>query len=154
MIRAAHTLYAVAIVAIGLSGGALAQRIGGPKIDGNDPTMTAVGKRLYAAHCAACHGKNLEGQPNWRERLPDGGLRAPPHDKDGHTWHHDDALLFKYTKLGGKKLFGDRIKSNMPGFGGALNDTQIVAVLAYIKSRWPKEIRERQAMIDRMRRNR
>jgi len=36
----------------------------------------------------------------------------------------------------------------MPAFGDTLGDDQIAAVLAYIKSRWPPEIRQRQARID------
>jgi mono/diheme cytochrome c family protein len=37
----------------------------------------------------------------------------------------------------------------MPAFGNVLTDAEIWAVLAYIKSRWPTEIRERQAEISR-----
>jgi mono/diheme cytochrome c family protein len=33
----------------------------------------------------------------------------------------------------------------MPGFGGALSDDEIWAVVAYIKSTWPREIRRAQA---------
>jgi mono/diheme cytochrome c family protein len=36
----------------------------------------------------------------------------------------------------------------MPGFGETLSDREIHAVLAYIKSRWPEQIRERQEMIN------
>ncbi len=35
----------------------------------------------------------------------------------------------------------------MTGFGEVLSDTEIRAVLAYIKSRWPETIRRRQAEI-------
>ena len=27
----------------------------------------AKGQQLYAESCAACHGANLEGQPDWRQ---------------------------------------------------------------------------------------
>ena len=64
----------------------------------DDAAVTALGQRVYAAQCAACHGAGLEGQPNWRERGPDGRLPAPPHDASGHTWHHPDELLFRITK--------------------------------------------------------
>jgi len=37
----------------------------------------------------------------------------------------------------------------MPGFGDTLSDREIWAVLAYIKSRWPEEIRQRQEAISR-----
>jgi len=67
--------------------------------DHKNPKFVAMGKALYAKHCAVCHGKNLEGQtPNWRQALPDGTFPAPPHDATGHTWHHPDAMLFKVTK--------------------------------------------------------
>src|SRR5205807_2276140 len=50
----------------------------------NDAALVARGKAIYAEHCAACHGANLEGQANWRSRLPNGRLPAPPHDASGH----------------------------------------------------------------------
>ena len=51
----------------------------------DDAAVLAQGQRVYVAHCAACHGAQLESQPNWRERGPDGRLPAPPHDASGHT---------------------------------------------------------------------
>ena len=45
------------------------------------------GKKVYRTYCAVCHGKNLEGQPNWETFGADGRLPAPPHDESGHTWH-------------------------------------------------------------------
>lgn len=44
-----------------------------------------AGQAVYVQHCAVCHGANLEGQPNWKQPLPTGGLPAPPHDETGHT---------------------------------------------------------------------
>ena len=61
-----------------------------------------TGAALYARHCAACHGANLEGQPEWRSPKADGSYPAPPHDAEGHTWHHDDAMLTDYVARGGK----------------------------------------------------
>lgn len=103
-----------------------------------------AGRQLYVEHCAACHGANLEGQPNWRERLPNGRLPAPPHDATGHTWHHSDEQLFEITKHGLEALVPD-YKSDMPGFGDKLSDEEIRAVLDYIKSTWPPREREYQA---------
>jgi len=37
--------------------------------------------------------------------------------------------------------------SDMPAFAGRLSDAQIRAILGYIKSRWPRDIRAYQAMI-------
>ena len=103
----------------------------------------AEGETLYVKHCASCHGANLEGQPNWRQRKPDGRLPAPPHDETGHTWHHPDAQLLKITKLGTEAIVGGGYKSDMLGFAGVMSDREIGAVLAYIKSTWPERIRRR-----------
>jgi mono/diheme cytochrome c family protein len=96
-------------------------------------------------YCAACHGANLEGQPNWRTALPDGSFPAPPHDITGHTWHHGDKYLFDVTKLGGQAVTASEYKNGMPAFGTRLSDPEIQAVLAYIKSTWPPDIQASQA---------
>lgn len=111
--------------------------------DAGDPAQVALGQRVYAEHCASCHGANLEGQPNWQARRPDGRLPAPPHDATGHTWHHPDAQLFELTKRGPTALVPG-YASDMPGFGEVLGDGEIRAVLRFIKSTWPAEIRARQ----------
>ena len=103
-----------------------------------------MGKTIYAEQCASCHGVNLEGQPNWRERKDDGRMPAPPHDASGHTWHHPDDVLFDVTKEGFAEYAPPGYQTDMPAFGDMLTDEEIRAVLAYIKSRWPKEIRTRQ----------
>ncbi|MGR3403246.1 MAG: c-type cytochrome [Paracoccus sp. (in: a-proteobacteria)] len=108
----------------------------------------AKGQQLYAESCAACHGANLEGQPDWRQAGPDGVLPAPPHDETGHTWHHADRMLFDYTKLGGKAALarqGMDFASGMPGFGDQLSDAEIWNIIAYIKSTWPERERAIQA---------
>jgi mono/diheme cytochrome c family protein len=106
-----------------------------------DARATALGARLYADHCAACHGAALEGAADWQVRGPDGRLPAPPHDASGHTWHHPDEQLFYMTKHGVAALVGGGYESDMPGFEGVLTDDEIVAVLAFIKSTWPDEVR-------------
>lgn len=114
----------------------------------DDVILVKRGKTVYAEHCAACHGTNLEGQPNWRERRADGRLPAPPHDETGHTWHHSDAQLFELTKRGSAAIAGPGYQSDMAAFAEILNDAEIWAVLAYIKSRWPTPIRQRSAEIN------
>lgn len=117
--------------------------------DPNDPVLVAAGQAVYAAQCAACHGAKLEGQPNWKTPNADGSLPAPPHDASGHTWHHPDAVLFRITRLGGQAVAPPGFASGMPAFGDTLNDREISAVLAFIKSTWPGNIRARQEAIDR-----
>lgn len=112
--------------------------------------QVALGEVVYEAHCAACHGANLEGQPDWRRRKANGRLPAPPHDETGHTWHHPDKDLFRVTKRGVRPPFVlEGYESDMAGFAGVLTDEEIWAVIAYIKSRWPPHIRDRQRRIDR-----
>ncbi|MGB0749413.1 MAG: c-type cytochrome [Magnetospiraceae bacterium] len=116
-------------------------------VAGADPTdaqAVALGQRVYAENCAACHGENLQGEPDWRSRDAEGYLPAPPHDPTGHTWHHDDQLLFQITKQGTQAIAGGDYKTRMDGFGDRLSDAEIWAVLAYIKSTWPAEVLARQ----------
>lgn len=119
----------------------------GPKAraDPTDIAQVARGKAVYAERCASCHGARLEGQPNWQSRKPDGRLPAPPHDASGHTWHHPDADLFNIAKQGIAALAPPGYESDMPAFGGVLSDADLWAVLAFIKSSWPEEIRRRPA---------
>ena len=115
------------------------------RADATNRQLVRNGEVLYQLHCASCHGVDLEGQPNWRERDEDGLLPAPPHDKTGHTWHHSDALLFDVTKFGSTAVVGSDYMSNMPGFEDKMSDGEIWAVLAYIKSTWPPDIQEIQS---------
>jgi S-disulfanyl-L-cysteine oxidoreductase SoxD len=117
-------------------GQAEAQVLLQPKND----ALVIPGRKIYAEQCAICHGKNLEGQPNWRRRSADGLLPAPPHDISGHTWHHPDKLLFDLTKYGPAVVAGQNYKTTMPAFGGTLSDKEIISVLSYIKSKWPQKI--------------
>jgi mono/diheme cytochrome c family protein len=107
-----------------------------------DADVVARGARVYADHCAACHGADLGGQPDWRVRRDDGRLPAPPHDETGHTWHHPDAGLIDITTRGPAAVVGRGYESDMMGFGDVLDRDAIVAVLSYIKSTWPADIIE------------
>ena len=103
----------------------------------------ASGKQVYEQNCASCHGVNLGGQVNWQKRDAAGYLPAPPHNETGHTWHHDDQMLFEMTKYGPQKFAGSDYKSIMPAYANKLNDDQIWDVLAFIKSKWPEQIQNR-----------
>lgn len=117
--------------------------------DATPSTQTlALGRRVYDAQCSACHGAKLEGQPHWRTRRADGKLPAPPHDATGHTWHHADQVLFEITKYGVQRFAGPHYASDMPAFEGRLSDEEIRAVVAFIKSTWPEQIRNDQAQIN------
>lgn len=130
---------AVKSISSGSAGGILPYR---------DSKVVARGAGLYAEYCGSCHGAELEGQKNWRRPDGDGYLPAPPHDANGHTWHHPDRQLIEITRLGTEKLAGGNYKSRMTGFGDSLDEAQIIAILAYIKSTWPKRIQDRHDQIN------
>ena len=113
--------------------------------------FAADGAALYAEHCAACHGADLEGEPDWRIQNEDGSMPAPPHDDSGHTWHHADQMLHDYTRLGGeetlRRMGVTGVVSAMPAFGDVMSDEEIDAVLDFIKSNWSPRMRDHQQMI-------
>lgn len=113
-------------------------------LDVNNTQKVSLGIKVYAQHCAVCHGANLEGQPNWRQPSPNGRLPAPPHNESGHTWHHPDSYLIHVVK---ESLTPDVDKpigyqNNMPAFGKILSDSEVIAVLTYIKSTWSIDYQE------------
>ncbi len=138
-----------ALAAVGATALIVALGLGWTGIPAAGPLPDLVqGRVLYAENCAACHGAQLQGQPDWRTPGADGLLPAPPHDATGHTWHHSDRVLFSYTKLGGKAFLAQQgavFDSGMPGFGDMLTDRQIADILGYIRSTWPEDIRQAQA---------
>jgi mono/diheme cytochrome c family protein len=126
---------------------------GDARADPRDAARVALGEKVYAAHCASCHGARLEGQPTWQQRLPNGRMPAPPHDESGHTWHHPDSVLFGITKHGLVPPYAPpAYQSDMPAFAGKLSDEEIWAVLAYIKNHWksPDVLAARAEMIRNM----
>ena len=109
-----------------------------------DAGLITRGQVLYQTHCASCHGASLEGEANWQQPNSDGSFRAPPHDATGHTWHHSDALLLETVRLGGQRLPAELGTSAMPAFAGTLTEEEMNAILTYIKSTWPADIRAAQ----------
>ena len=115
------------------------------------PTPTAsptpavrTGQEVFASTCAACHGEEGEGQPNWHIRNPNSTLPAPPLNGDGHTWHHPDGLLYRVVSQGGKIQETPSVpsfKSAMPAFGELLSHEEIIATLEYVKSLWGDKTR-------------
>lgn len=113
-----------------------------PPLPTIDQEAVVVGQQVYAEHCAECHGARLEGEVDWQVQDEDGAFRAPPHDADGHTWHHSDRILLEAVMLGGSRLpEGIGGSSDMPAFGDILTSQEIAAVLSYIKSTWPDDVR-------------
>ncbi len=110
----------------------------------DDARLLAQGEQIYTRTCATCHGAQLQGQPNWRQRDAKGLLPAPPHDASGHTWHHPDEMLIRITKYGVASGAGLKsYQTAMPIYDGVLSDEEIVAALSWIKAQWPAHIRAR-----------
>jgi mono/diheme cytochrome c family protein len=91
----------------------------------------ATGSVLYADNCASCHGEPGVSPPV----LP----TAPPHDENGHTWHHADRLLFEWI------LDRPPMATVMPAFRGQLTEEETISILSYIKSTWSDDIQEFQS---------
>ena len=110
--------------------------------------MEQRGSMVYKTECARCHGVDLAGEEGWQDVHADGRVRAPPHDKTGHTWMHTRAELFHLVKFGMGSAAVPGYVSDMPVFGGRLRDADIKAVLAYIAGRWPPGYRAYQIMLE------
>ena len=140
------------LIFVGLVGGAMVlfrQAVEVPSLlKPTDASVVALGKQVYANQCMVCHGDQLQGQPNWQMRSPEGLLPAPPHDASGHTWHHPSAYLIEFVKRGPAQMVGNGYQSAMGGYAGVLTDDEIVAVLSYIKSTWSARIQRAHNQID------
>jgi mono/diheme cytochrome c family protein len=99
------------------------------------------GRVIYGENCASCHGENAEGAPNWMERDGHGELPAPPHNAEGHTWRHSDAMLYGMVSKGWRDPFNKTKRVTMPAFGDVLSPEQIRAVITYLKTLWTPEQR-------------
>lgn len=102
------------------------------------------GQTLYYANCARCHGG------------PTGGAMMdypPRHNSNGHTWHHPECALKQIIRDGGDRMTAAMEMLAPPGapkmlaFKDKLSDTEIDAVLAYIKTMWFSYQRDAQAAV-------
>lgn len=111
-----------------------------------DETLINTGREVYRQNCAGCHGPGGEGQVPAAPLQKDetGRFPAPPHNQNGHTWHHSDDLLIQIIKEGG--MGGDDFYE-MPAFRESLSDDDIEAVLAFIKTLWTEEQRQMQKRV-------
>jgi mono/diheme cytochrome c family protein len=107
-----------------------------------------IGKKLFNNNCASCHGANLQGADNWKSLDEDGHRKAPPLNGTGHAWHHSDEQLYQIIKYGLAK-FVKNYQGKMMGFSDILSDTEITSVLAYMKSTWPKDILEKNHLMNK-----
>ncbi len=93
------------------------------------------GGRLFAQHCADCHGARAEGAANWRKQDAAGKFPPPPLDGTGHAWHHSIKVLKMTIRDGTGKLGG-----TMPAWGDKLSEQDMTDLINWIQSRWPDDI--------------
>ena len=113
--------------------------------DADDRALVSLGRHVYAGRCASCHGRSLQGQPLWQLDDDDRGRRAPALDASGRSWFHDDNDLFRVVAFGRPSVPS---RSAMPAFAGLLDEHQMLAVIAFMKARWPTGLRVAQAMLN------
>ncbi len=110
-------------------------------VDVSDAKQVQAGRSVYRENCVECHGADLQGPANPK----DFEVRVPPRlDAKGHAFHHGDQLFYSQILRGSRDKKGDLVEGGMPPFGGLLKANQIWAVISYIKSRWPVDLRKRQ----------
>jgi mono/diheme cytochrome c family protein len=113
-----------------------------PAARANDTRRIDIGRSIYVAQCAACHGARGEGQPQWQRLSAAGEMPAPPHDRSGHTWKHSDVMLYRIVADGWRDPFNKTDRLTMPPFGDTLSPAEIRDVLDYLKMRWTPQQRE------------
>ncbi len=115
----------------------------------DDAAVVARGKDLYARECASCHGANGQGVPGWETKSTTSKPLAPPHDGTGHTWQHPDHALIELTKYGTSEVACRTIVPGvMPEFSEVLPDGDVIAILSYIKAKWPPATRLRHDQVN------
>lgn len=92
-----------------------------------------TGARLYAEHCAECHGPRAQGHPDWQSAASGGFVAAPPLDASGPLRQRSQAALIDTVKAGVTRN-GVPV---MPAWQGRLADADIDALFAWIFSQWP-----------------
>ena len=114
----------------------------------DDPGLVIRGKQVYAAQCASCHGRSLQGQPLWRTADEDRPLRAPALNETGSDWMRSDKELFAMVTDGHWPSVVPDPRSRMPAFGPVMAQGDILAVVAFIKARWPVSLRVAQSALN------
>ncbi|MBO6562056.1 MAG: cytochrome c [Nisaea sp.] len=114
------------------------------RADWQDPVLVSEGRALYRNNCAFCHGDALEGQAGWDGDYPRGHRPALPLDGTAPIWRLSDDDIFDVIKYGGQPFSPRSYKNDMPGFEMQISDAGIWALVAFMKSKWSEETRQRQ----------
>ena len=93
------------------------------------------GAGLFQEHCAACHGPDAQGHPDWQDPNV---VSAPPLNGTGNEWKRAKRDFFFIIQNGATR--GG--KSVMPGWKGRLSDAEIEDVITWFQALWPTEVYE------------
>ena len=107
-----------------------------------EPEDVEAGRKIYQQYCASCHGTSGEGAPNWEQPDASGDLPPPPHNAEGHTWKHSDAMLYRMMSEGWRDPFNKTERLTMPPFEDVLTPEEIQNVITYLKTLWTPEQRQ------------
>ena len=88
----------------------------------------AEGKKLYVSYCSTCHGETGKGDGAAGTSLP---VRPADHTNGAVMNQLSDNFLVDIISKGGGAVGKSTF---MPAWGGALNETQIRDLVAYIRS--------------------
>lgn len=110
-----------------------------------DAALVSRGRAAYQQYCAACHGGHGEGARDWEQPDAAGEVPAPPHDAQGHTWKHSDAMLYRIVQQGWRDPFNKTDRLTMPAFKAQLSPADTIAVIEYLKTLWTPEQQRFQA---------
>ena len=72
---------------------------------------------------------------------------APSLGQAGHAWQHSDAELADIVGHGIGSVAPPGDTPGMPAFAGRLDRSDVDAILAFVKSRWPRSARTYQAAL-------
>jgi mono/diheme cytochrome c family protein len=116
--------------------------------DADDMSVVLSGQKLYKIHCGQCHGRSLQGQALWRLDDAYSSQRAPALDGTGHAWQHSDEALYQRIAFGRWPEAPSPPSNPMPVFRERLRDVDILAVMAFMKSRWGIGLRAAQSTLN------
>jgi mono/diheme cytochrome c family protein len=88
----------------------------------------AEGKKLYTTYCSSCHGEQGKGDGAAAASLP---VKPADHTNGAAMNKLSDKFLVDVISKGGSAVGKS---SFMPSWGGALNESQIKDIVAYIRT--------------------
>ena len=88
----------------------------------------AEGRKLYASYCATCHGEKGKGDGMAAKSLP---AKPADHTNGAIMNQMNDKFLLDIISKGGSAVGKS---SFMPAWGGALDEKQIRAMMAFIRT--------------------